>query len=179
MANIKKAQLYQLIREAETARVAELNKVYTARKQKVFQKIIDDNKLEESLKKIHANLLENKKLATCIVDIMPVGYCDVKDASYVRVAQDYDEWKAQQYGNYIGQSNETLNAIKYDFTSERNLIMDEFEKVEALVKQSSTAKKAMELMEDIGFDVSSLEPEVKYELTTTDIKKDLLGLKSK
>ncbi|MBC1616408.1 hypothetical protein HB904_09420 [Listeria booriae] len=179
MANIKKVQLYNLIGEARTARLAELDKLYTARKKKAFQNIIDNNKLEESFKKIHANLLENKKLATCIVDVLPVGYCDVKDAAYDRVIQDYEEWKTNQYSRYIGQSNETLNAIEYDATSERDLIWDEFEKVMALVKQSSSAKKAMVLMEEIGFDVSSLEAEVKYELTTTDIKKDLLGLKSK
>lgn len=179
MVGIKKSQLYGVIGAVRAARIKELEEAYSERKRKAIQKIIDDNQLEMSLKTIHANLLENKKLATPIVSVIPVSYCDVKDASYDSVIKGYEEWKARQFSHYISRNIEVLNAIEHDYTSERSLILDEFEKVEAMVKQSTSIKKAMALLEEIGFDLSGLEPEVKFELTTTSIRKDLLGLGSK
>lgn len=66
--------------------------------------------------------------------------------------------------------------LEYAKTSEKDAIGDEFKKVEALVKQATTAKQAIPLLEEIGFDCSEIVEEEKYVLTTTNINKDLLGL---
>lgn len=165
-----------MIAKVRAARVTEFEKAYDERKRKAFQKIIDEHQLEELLGTIHDNLLENRQLAVEVLEVIPVNYCDLKDASYDSIVEDFEDWKVRQFSSYIGQDFEELNAMKHDYKSEHSLIIGEFEKVESMVKQSTSIKKTMVLMEEIGFDLSGIEPEVKHELTTTSINKDLLGL---
>lgn len=177
MASIKKSQLYDVIEIAENKKIAELTRKYNEDEARFIQELIDKNGFEDSLKAIHRGLVEGQKMALEIVEHVPVGYGSLRSTAYgTTVTLDYEKWKSYQITDVNYRDFEQLSEIYYNYNSDCRIVRGEFAKVEAMVKQSTTAKKAMVLLEEIGFDLSELEPEEVLTLTTTDVKKDLLGL---
>ncbi|MBC1937168.1 hypothetical protein HCA69_12375 [Listeria grandensis] len=116
-------------------------------------------------------------MALAIVEHVPVAHGSLRNTAYgTTIAPDYEEWKSYQFNDANYRDNEELNELHYNFMSDRGSVLDEFTKVTALVKQARSARQAIPLLEEIGFDLSEVEPEEVLTLATTDVKKDLLGL---
>ncbi|MBC2149512.1 hypothetical protein [Listeria booriae] len=177
MASIKKSQLYDVIEIAENKKLAELTRKYNEDKARLIQKLIDKHGLEVSLKAVHKGLVEGQKMALAIVEHVPVAHSSLRAIAYrLNISPDYEKWKSYQFNEANTRENEEINELYYNHMSDRDDVLDAFTKVKALVKQARSAGQAIPLLEEIGFDLSDLEPEEVLTLTTTDVRKDLLGL---
>lgn len=65
---------------------------------------------------------------------------------------------------------------RHAYNEKRRLVLEEFSKIDSMVKSTSSAKKACGILEELGFDVSKIEVKPRNEIATTNVNKELLGL---
>lgn len=80
----------------------------------------------------------------------------------------------------IGKTNidliDDLTVLNTKARKMRSEILEEFEKINNVVKSKSNAKQGYKFLKEIGFDVSSIEIIEKNEIANINVNSELLGL---
>lgn len=174
---VKKSQLYNLIQTKKTKRLEALDEKYKPLFAAEIEKIEKANNLDELLSQFLDAHHDAMRLADKLYPFATDWSGIFRTYANMNWFLDVDALKGDlvDWRDWCQDTPEYKELI-YAKDSEKNEIRDEFKKVEALVKQATTAKQAIPLLEEIGFDCSEIVEEEKYMLTTTNINKDLLGL---
>lgn len=179
---LKKSDLYKFIGNKETEvmkeKVNPLRKYVSDLKNEHVKRILKQNHFEDDKVKESMNTVLNAAL----------NLRDDLDWSNNRLAhlmsvleQLLDEEQAHQAfkTNIDFDSIPEINKAQLHCKSVAHEMRKQFNNIRAVVKSKNTAKQGYEILKELGFDVSQIEPAEKNEVMTLNVNRELLGLPEK
>ena len=124
-----------------------------------LQELFDKSK--EILYKIDNNIQNSKDVDTCYSDNFSCYYNDIKQNVYNKLKSKLE------YKNSVQVLENKKNSL-------RKNIIAEYNKLNLLVKNTSSVKKIVEQLENFGFDLSAIKDTQNTAVTVINANKDLL-----
>jgi len=119
------------------------------------------NKAQEVLSKIDNDIQNNKEIDFYYSSGLSYCYSDIK-------CNVYDQFKSEvEYKNYVQVLENKKNSL-------RKNIVAEYNKLNLLVKNTSSVKKIVEQLENFGFGLSAIKDTQNTAVTVINADKDLL-----
>lgn len=131
------------------------------------ERIIHESGAEETIKTMqrlmNQMIRENSKLNEILEGSQRITYCRNYSNGLTRRFSDMENIKNYAKNHMEFESSELVRLkLKYDETKEN--IMANYEAVKAEIKNKTNAKRALEYLKELGFDVTSLEQMQKSEI---------------
>lgn len=133
----------------------------------VEERIIHESGAEETIKNMQClmnqMIRENGKLNEVLEGSQEITYCRNYSNGLTRRFSDMENIKNYAKNHMSFESSELVRLkLKYDETKDN--IMANYEAVKAEIKNKTNAKRALEYLKEIGFDVAPLEQMQKSEI---------------
>ncbi len=182
MKNIKKSDIYNFIKmkqmDSINEKVKPLEDEVKRLKDEYAAKIIvasgvnkwEIEKYIEKLKTVVTGLRDSLDSSSYRFNGLMDGLSTISDTKTL----------TNHISNHINFKNiPEIDKLQWEAIHLRRSILEEYEKIEAAVRVTHNGKKAYTLLEELGFDVSNVVPEVKNEMVALEVNNELLGLPEK